>query len=195
MKVLSKLGCTAYGLCGAKGKEKCEYLILFIRKKHQMNQKGASKMSHYFGKIQPSEEHKHTVKNPYVNVIVPFSWNLNVDIKDKETVIKLPEFIEVETVVNNIITGIIAPDFIDVHSFVCGKKVILIVPYSNVINITRNNGTIIIHIPNTTIIIPIRISIRLLSNSRIADGYILDSYIDYNSDDSGSDGKEFRLSA
>ena len=146
-------------------------------------------------KTQTVKEDKHTVKNPYVNLVVPFSWNLNVDIKGAETVIKIPDYIEVETITNDLKNGIVAPDFIDVHSFVSGKRMILIVPDKNAVFITRDNGIIIIHIPDTTIIIPIRISIRMLSSSRVADGYILDSYIDYNSDDSGSDGKEFRLSA
>jgi hypothetical protein len=159
--------------------------------------KGVKKMGRKNGKIPPAVDNsddKKTVIKSYIIVIIPVTLNLKANLKESETEIIVPDSVKIEIINNDISNGIVAPDYIDVESYVYKPRIVLIAHKNADIKIDDKNTKVIV-VPKTTRIIPIKITIGRLSNSRVADGYLMGEKINYNSDNSGNEERELALSA
>ena len=155
-----------------------------------------SKKAH--GKKQPAEVknvNRKAVRQPYVIAIIPATVNYRKISKETTKGIIVDSSVKTETVIYDYKKGVIFPDHINVEEIMLQRKITLIVPNDNTLKIGTEGSKKFIIAKKKTLVFFLRIATDFWVNPRVADGVLLAQNIQYSSNDSGNDGKEFLLSA
>ena len=149
-------------------------------------------------KIQPVAENtvdEKPVRKPYVIAIIPANSKYKKKSIGNTKGIIFKRSIKNETVIYDYKKGVILPENINVEEIMSQCKITLIVPDDKTIKSrTKGSKTVIIANKRTPIFF-LRITTDYWTNPKIPAALVLTQNINYNSDNSGNDGKELELSA